>query len=93
MANYDIKISKNFTVEEVVEFRVQINDLIDKNIVDFTFDFSLCDFIDSTGLGALVSVYKKCVEKNGSVKLKSLKPEVEKLFKLTRLDRVFEIEK
>ena len=59
---------------------------------DFIFDFSNCDFIDSTGLGALVSIYKKCVEKNGSLKLKSLKPEVDKLFKLTRLDKVFDIE-
>ena len=36
-------------------------------------------------------IYKKCNEKGGSAKLKSLKPDVEKLFKLTRLDKVFEI--
>lgn len=36
-------------------------------------------------------IYKKCLEKGGSVKLKLLKVDVEKLFKLIRLDKVFEI--
>ena len=89
--NFIMDIPKDFVVDEVATFRTQINKLIEEGQKDFTFNFSKCEFIDSTGLGALVSIYKKCAEKGGSVKLKSLKPEVEKLFKLTRLDRVFEI--
>jgi len=89
--NFIMDIPKDFVVDEVATFRIQINKLIEEGQKDFTFNFSKCEFIDSTGLGALVSIYKKCAEKGGSVKLKSLKPEVEKLFKLTRLDRVFEI--
>lgn len=89
--NNTIYIPKDFIVDEVAAFRVEINKLIDEGQKNFTFDFSKCDFIDSTGLGALVSIYKKCAEKDGSIKLKSLKADVEKLFKLTRLDKVFEI--
>lgn len=89
--NNTINIPKDFIVDEVATFRVEINKLIENGQKNFTFDFSQCNFIDSTGLGALVSIYKKCAEKDGSIKLKSLKPEVEKLFKLTRLDKVFEI--
>ena len=88
----NISIPKDFNVEVVADFRIKVNEYIEDGKTDFIFDFSNCDFIDSTGLGALVSIYKKCVEKNGSLKLKSLKPEVDKLFKLTRLDRVFDIE-
>lgn len=90
--NFNINIPKDFSVEVVADFRLKVNDLINSGIINFVFDFSDCEFIDSTGLGLIVSIYKKCVEKNGSLKLKSLKPEVEKLFRLTRLDRVFEIE-
>ena len=86
-----IDIPKDFVIDEVATFRIKINKLIEEDQKNFVFDFSQCNFIDSTGLGALVSIYKKCNEKGGSVKLKSLKPEVEKLFKLTRLDKVFEI--
>lgn len=89
--NTTINIPKNFVVDEVAIFRVEVKNLIEKGEKVFIFDFSNCDFIDSTGLGALVSIYKKCVESGGSIKLKSLRPEVEKLFKLTRLDKVFEI--
>ena len=89
--NFIINIPKDFVVDEVAAFRTKINKLIEEGQKNFTFNFSQCDFIDSTGLGALVSIYKKCDEKGGSVKLKSLKPDVEKLFKLTRLDKVFEI--
>ena len=89
--NVIINIPKNFIVDEVATFRMKINKLIEEGHTNFIFNFSQCDFIDSTGLGALVSIYKKCAEKDGSIKLKSLKSEVEKLFKLTRLDKVFEI--
>ena len=86
-----MNIPTNFVVDEVATFRIQINKLIEEGNRNFIFNFSECNFIDSTGLGALVSIYKKCVEKGGSIKLKTLKPDVEKLFKLTRLDKVFEI--
>lgn len=89
--NVTINIPKNFVVDEVAEFRIKTNSLIDEGSRNFIFNFSNCTFIDSTGLGALVSIYKKCAEKGGSIKLKALNSEVEKLFKLTRLDKVFEI--
>lgn len=89
--NYVLKIAKNFTVDEVAVFRNEVKELLKKGISNYTFDFSDCDFIDSTGLGVLVSVYKRCAEFNGSIKLINLKEEVRKLFELTRLDKVFEI--
>ena len=89
--NVSINIAKNFIVDEVAEFRTKINKLIEEGNKDFIFNFSECIFIDSTGLGALVSIYKKCAEKGGSIKLKSLNSEVLKLFQLTRLDKIFEI--
>ena len=91
MENYVIEIPKNFTVDEVAKFRVEVKEKIERGIINYIFDFAGCEFIDSTGLGALVSIYKVCAEHNGSIKLRSLKEEVRKLFELTRLDRVFEI--
>lgn len=91
MSSITIDIPKIFIVDEVAIFRVKVNKLIEEGNIDFIFDFNQCEFIDSTGLGALVSIYKKCVEKKGSIKLKSLNPDVDKLFKLTRLNKVFEI--
>lgn len=89
--NFTIDMPKNFTIEEASKFRGQINKLIESGKKNFILNFSECDFIDSTGLGVIVAAYKKCAERGGSIKLKELKEQVRKLFKLTRLDKVFEI--
>ena len=48
-------------------------------------------FIDSSGLGALVSGFKNATSHHGNMKLASLQPQVKSMFELTRLHRVFEI--
>ena len=69
-----------------------INKLIEKGERHFVMNFRECNFIDSTGLGVLVAVYKKVMELGGSFELNSIdNPQVMKIFKLTRLDKVFDI--
>ena len=88
-----ITIPDNFSIEEAADFREKLNDLIDKGQINFVLDFSNCSFIDSTGLGVLVSTYKRCKEKNGNLKIKSINNnQVLKVFTLTRLDKVFELD-
>lgn len=48
-------------------------------------------FIDSSGLGALLSGYKNANQRGGTLVLCGLQPRVLSMFELTRLDRVFEI--
>lgn len=91
MNEINMSISENFAVEEAAEFREKVNDLISKGQNSFLLDFSNCTFVDSTGLGVLVGIYKKCKELNGTFKLRSINPQVMKVFKLTRLDKVFQI--
>jgi anti-sigma B factor antagonist len=48
-------------------------------------------FIDSSGLGALVSGYKNAISHQGTLKLAGLQTQVQSMFELTRLHRVFDI--
>ncbi len=48
-------------------------------------------FIDSSGLGALVSGFKNASARQASLKLSSLQNQVKSMFELTRLHRVFDI--
>ncbi|ABA59418.1 STAS domain-containing protein [Nitrosococcus oceani] len=48
-------------------------------------------FIDSSGLGALLSGHKNTTLRNGSFKLCGLQSQVQSMFELTRLHRVFDI--
>ena len=53
-------------------------------------DLSHVDFIDSSCLGALVSILKS-VSGQGELVLCSVNGTIQNLFKLTRMDRVFSI--
>ncbi|HEY7404452.1 MAG TPA: STAS domain-containing protein [Candidatus Angelobacter sp.] len=53
-------------------------------------DLTGVDYIDSTGLGALVSVYMAARNANCELELSNPKPRVSDLLKLTKLASVFE---
>jgi anti-sigma B factor antagonist len=54
-------------------------------------DLSDVRFIDSSGLGALVSGFKNAVTYKGSLALAGFQDQVRSMFELTRLNRVFDI--
>ena len=58
----------------------------------FLIDFGQTTFIDSSGLGALVSVAKTIREDHGELRLVNLNEEVRTLFRLTLLDKLFVID-
>lgn len=49
------------------------------------------NFIDSTGLAALVQGMKRCRDRRGDLRLCGLASPVRIIFELTRLDKAFEI--
>lgn len=58
---------------------------------DIIFDATGLDFIDSTGLGSLISIYNKIKEEDKSITIKNIKSNVKKIFEITELDKVFNI--
>jgi anti-sigma B factor antagonist len=54
-------------------------------------DFSRTGYIDSSGLGALVSISKKVRENGGELRLAGLNEDLRSLFELTKLDTLFAI--
>lgn len=93
MNEVSVIVPENFVTDEVNQFRKRLINLINSGERNFRIDFSKCNFIDSTGLGVLVSIHKKCITLNGKFKLFTIKnPNVMKIFELTRLSSIFEIE-
>ena len=69
------------------QLRLQFAD----GLSNIDFDCSSLDFVDSSGLGALISMQKLASERGGKLRVLSPKPSVVQLLELTRLHRVFEI--
>jgi anti-sigma B factor antagonist len=58
---------------------------------NFVIQLAKVRFVDSSGLGALLSGYKNAESRGGKLALSNLQPQVLSMFELTRLNRVFEI--
>ncbi|HBT4718885.1 STAS domain-containing protein [Klebsiella quasipneumoniae] len=71
-------------------FKQQVLEALDGQTKNLVLDLSHVDFIDSSCLGALVSILKS-VSGQGELVLCSVNGTIQNLFKLTRMDRVFSI--
>lgn len=75
-----------------VEFKEAMRSRIVGAPDNIVLDLQHVEFIDSSGLGALVAMLK-FVSKDRRMSLAGLQPSVQGLFRLTRLDTVFTIDK
>ena len=74
----------------VDKFRADIGPLLE-DCVSVVFDFSELKFVDSSGIGALLSCLRLVRSRGGEIRLSGLLPNVQSLFQLVRLDRLFEV--
>jgi anti-sigma B factor antagonist len=73
------------------ELKTEISRQFESGTKNLLVDLKEVRFIDSSGLGVLVSGYKNASTHQGSIKLCSLQTQVKSMFELTRLHRVFDI--
>lgn len=57
-----------------------------------TIDLAAVEFVDSSGVGALLSGYKRMSGETAKVKLKRARPPVQAVLELLRLHRIFDIQ-
>src|SRR5258705_790966 len=76
-------------------FRDEVRAALPTGVKAVEIDLSDTDFVDSCGLGALISVYKFVNGRNGPVPVRLVNPTppIQQIFELTRLHRIFEIVK
>lgn len=72
------------------DFKAGMIALIDRGATAVVLDLGKVEFMDSSGLGALVGVLKH-LGRSGSLELARLTGGVEKVFALTRMNSVFRI--
>lgn len=75
------------------ELKQKVLESLDGGARKFVVDFSTTGYIDSSGLGVLVSLSKKIREQGGDLRLAGLNEDLQTLFELTKLDTLFTIAK
>ncbi|MEW6413046.1 MAG: STAS domain-containing protein [Candidatus Zixiibacteriota bacterium] len=69
----------------------QVKDLLGKNKNQLHLNLSEVDFINSSGLGVLVSIMKEARLHKGRLTLSNLASYVQEIFEITQLSHIFEI--
>ena len=86
-----LDIGEQLVVRGRQEFRDIVVDELEKGHRKFVCDFSRTGYIDSAGLGVLISVSKQIRAEGGELVLCNLNEDLRSLFHLTKLDTLFGI--
>ncbi len=73
------------------ELKQELGRLFEAGRTNVVVDLKEVRFIDSSGLGALVSGFKNASARQADLKLSGMQSQVRSMFELTRLHRVFDI--
>ncbi len=86
-----VEFSGNLILSELEKIRSKVRESIENSNTNVIFDMSGVDFIDSAGIGFVVSVYKTLKSNNRKFALCGLKKKPREVFSLTRLDKIIKI--
>lgn len=70
----------------------QLAALVEEGHRTVTVDMGAVDFVDSSGLGALVAIHQMASSRGSHLVVRSVPSRVQNLLKLTRLDRLLSVE-
>ena len=77
--------------DTVAGFKKIAYDLVNEGNNRFVIDCTDLNFIDSMGLGVLISLLRRVRQRDGDVKVAGLSDEVKTIFEITRLHRLFDV--
>lgn len=96
----DVREAGRFTIVEVggevdvytsPRLRERAVEAVDAGARDLVVDLRKVEFLDSTGLGALVAVLKRVRGREGTLRLVCSRDDILKIFRITGLDKVLPI--
>ncbi|MCI5839288.1 MAG: STAS domain-containing protein [Peptoniphilaceae bacterium] len=85
----EVIIKGDLDVYSIDSFKDFINDNIKNTKKNILFDFNDLNYIDSTGIGQFINIYKIQNEKNKNVKIINAKRNIKKIFEITDLLKLF----
>src|SRR5215211_8833336 len=86
-----VKVDGQLIIGNRHELKDLVQAALDRGDRRLLVDFSQTGYIDSSGLGALVSISKRIRESGGELRLAGLNEDLRSLFELTKLDTLFTI--
>ncbi|WP_408954615.1 anti-sigma factor antagonist [Natroniella sp. ANB-PHB2] len=89
--NLFVELEGEFDLHTADYFRTETSDRLTAEIDNLILDLDGIDFIDSSGLGAILGVYKKINPKGGSIGVINITPHVERIFEVSGFLKIIDI--
>lgn len=86
-----VQVEGQLIVGNRQELKQKVLDEVERGSRKILIDFASAGYIDSSGLGVLVSLAKRLRELGGDLRLANLNDDLQTLFELTKLDSLFQI--
>ena len=86
-----LKLEGRLDASSAKDLKEKVSSLTKENHIKLIIDMGAVDFIDSSGLGSLVSSLRTVNKLGGDIKITALQDQVRAIFELTRLHRIFGI--
>jgi anti-sigma B factor antagonist len=86
-----LKIEGTLDAVTAPELRSVVDDLVNESRQEVTLDLASLRLIDSSGVGVIVSLFKRVRANGGQVRITGLRDQPRAIFHLLRLDRVFPV--
>lgn len=83
VSRLDAAAAREFKAESAAAWRPEVSGVV--------IDLAAVDFLDSAGVGALLSIHKRLPAEKPGAKLVNLRPPVQAVIELLRLHRIFEL--
>jgi anti-anti-sigma factor len=78
----------------IVEIQDELKRLVEtEKDLKLVLSFANVDHMSSAALGMLITLSKQVREKSGVLKLSDIRPQIFEVFKITRLDQMFDVRK
>ncbi|NLX14422.1 MAG: STAS domain-containing protein [Phycisphaerales bacterium] len=87
----DRKIIEELMINQIGERLGDLTDAEDKPRI--LLDFNQVEHLSSAALGMLITLNKKVNEREGQLVLVNIRPQIYEVFKITRLNKLFNIQK
>jgi anti-sigma B factor antagonist len=82
--------SEHLDFENVGDFRRQMDEIV-AEVNRVVLDMGNLEFVDSSGLGAILSLLRRLSAEGGDLRIAGVSPTVAALLQLVRLDQIIEV--
>ncbi len=86
-----VEIEGRFDAATAPEIKTELHELIEGGTINLVVNLEGLEFVDSAGLGVLVSALRRAAAEGGDLQLAEVPAFCRSIFDLTRLTRVFDV--